>query len=126
MAATIIKWVVVFMSLMNAGHMTFDGLRALIKGDYIRPKTGDYAGQLGPWTKLVAKIGIDPMSTLMKSIFVLFGIVGLVLTVFFALGTEWSWKAMLIFNICSSWNLFFGTASSLFQVILLIILKTLK
>jgi hypothetical protein len=126
MAATLIKWIIVFMSLINSGYMTFDGLRALITGDYIRPKTGEYAGQLGPWTKLAEKIGVDPMSTLMKSIFVLFGIVGLVLTVAFAIGTDGSWKAMLVFNICSSWNLFFGTASSVLQILLLILLKFLK
>jgi len=46
--------------------MAFDGTRALIVGDYIRPQTGEYAGQLGPWAKLVRKIGIAPESTFMK------------------------------------------------------------
>jgi hypothetical protein len=123
MIATILKWVVVLMSLINAGYMTFDGARAIITGDYIRPKEGEYAGQLGPWTKLVEKIGIDPMSTFMKSIFVLFGIVGLFITVCFALNFPWAWKAMLIYNICSLWNLYFGTMSCVLQIVLLIILR---
>ena len=126
MAAEIIKWVIVIMSLLNAGYMTYDGTRAIITGDYIRPKTGEYAGQLGPWTKLAEGIGIDPMSTSMKSIFIVFGVTGLVITVCFALGYNWAWKAMLIFNICALWNLFFGTASSTIQIVLLLILRVIR
>ena len=124
--ATIIKIIIVILGLLNAGYMTFDGSRALIKGDYIRPSSGDYAGQLGPWSKLVEKIGTDPMSTTMKSIFVLFGVTGLIITICFALGKPWAWKAMLIFNICSAWNLMFGTISSVIQIILLIVLRVLR
>lgn len=126
MAHEIIKWIIIFFSVINAGYMAFDGAKALATGDYIRPKSGDYAGQLGPWTKLVTKIGIDPMSTLMKSIFLLFGIAGLIITIGFAANAEWGWKAMLIFNICCAWNLFLGTASSVFQVILLILIRMIK
>ena len=69
MTSIIIKWVIVVFALINAGYMTFDGARALIVGDYLRPASGEYAGQLGPWSKLVSMIGIDPESTLMKSVF---------------------------------------------------------
>jgi hypothetical protein len=126
MAASIIKGILVLLSFLNASYMLFDGARALVKGDYIRPQSGEYAGQLGPWSKLVPKIGIDPMSGLMKSIFVIFGISGLIVTAGFAFNAEWGWKAMLIYNICCLWNLFFGTASSLLQIVLLIVLKILK
>jgi hypothetical protein len=121
--AVILKWLIVLIALMNSGYMLYDGTRAVITGDYIRPKTGEYAGQLGPWNVLAGKIGIDPMSILMKSIFIFFGITGLLITVCFAMGLSWSWKALFIFNICSSWNLFFGTASSVLQIILLVILR---
>lgn len=126
MAYEIIKWIIVFFSVLNTGYMLFDGMKALVTGDYIRSKNGEYAGQLGPWTKLVEKIGIDPMSAFMKSVFVLFGVVGLIITVGFAAEAEWGWKAMLIFNICCLWNLFLGTASSMFQVILLLMFRMLK
>jgi hypothetical protein len=125
MLALIIKWFIVLLAAVNAGYMTYDGCRALIAGDYLRPKTGEYAGQLGPWHKVAEKIGIDPMGTFMKSLFVFFGLAGIFVTVAFAMGTAWSWKAMLIFNIAASWNLFFGTASSVLQIILLFILKAL-
>jgi hypothetical protein len=126
MAITVVKWIIVFLAILNAGYMAFDGTKALVTGDYIRPKEGEYAGQLGPWTKLVEKLGIDPMSPLMKSIFVIYGLAGLIITIGFATGAGWGWKAMLIYNICSMWNLFIGTASSVLQIILLIVFKLLK
>ncbi len=126
MATTILKWIITILAFVNAGYMTYDGAKALITGDYIRPKTGEYAGQLGPWTKLVEKIGIDPMSIFMKSIFVFYGIAGLIITIAFAFNVPWSWKAMLIYNICSGWQLFFGTANSVLQIILLLILRVVK
>jgi hypothetical protein len=126
MAVSILKWAVVIIALINTGYMTYDGARAILTGDYIRPKTGEYAGQLGPWTKLAEKAGIDPMSTLMKSIFILFGVAGLIVTICFAMDVHWAWKAMLIYNICSLWNLFFGAASSILQIILLIIIRLIR
>ncbi len=126
MLAGILKWIIVIMSLLNAGYMTYDGARALMTGDYLRPKSGEYAGQLGPWSRLVEKIGIDPMSPLMKSTFLIFGIAGLFITVAFILNLSWAWNAMLIFNICCLWNLFMGTFSSIMQIVLLITMRFLR
>ena len=126
MTSIILKWVIVFFAIVNAGYMTYDGARALIVGDYIRPSSGEYAGQLGPWSKLVSMIGINPESTLMKSIFVISGIITLIITIFFILDYPWAWKAMIIINICTLWNLIVGTASSVIQITLLIILRFIK
>ncbi len=52
------------LAALEAGWMMFDGMRALIVGDYVTPKKGPYAGQLGPWSKLVSAIGLAPRSTL--------------------------------------------------------------
>ena len=122
----IIKYIIIILSFVNSAYMGYDGVRALLKGDYIRPQTGEYAGQLGPWTKVVEKIGIDPMSNTMKCIFVLFGVTGLILTTCFAMNMSWAWKAMMIYNACCIWNLFFGTASSVLQIILLTIMRLIK
>jgi len=105
--------------------MVFDGVHALVTGDYIRPKTGEYAGQLGPWARLVGRLGIDPMSTFMKSAFIFWGLAGMVVTLCFALHFSWGWKAMLTYNICSIWYLFMGTASSILQIILLLVIRFL-
>lgn len=116
-----LKWIVIALAAMNFGFMFVDGMRALIKGDYIRPKSGKYAGQLGPWSHLVQRINIDPESTLMKTIFVFWGLAGLSLTSFFALDFAWSWEAMLIVNIATLWYLIPGTALGLVSIALLLI-----
>ena len=61
-------WVIVILVAFTAGWMLFDGTRALIVGDYVTPASGEYAGQLGPWSNLVKADGIEPLSTLMKLI----------------------------------------------------------
>ncbi len=126
MIAAIIKWTLITLAVLNFGFMTFDGSRALIKGDYIRPTTGEYAGQLGPWSKLAEKVGIDPESKLMKGIFVFWGLAGLVLTAAYAFNASWGWQGLLIMNIASLWYLWMGTASSVLQVILLTIVRFLR
>ncbi len=126
MALIILKWIVIILAVLNFGYMLFDGSRALIKGDYIRPTEGEYAGQLGPWNGIVKFIGIDPQSTLMKMIFVLWGLMGIILTICFGLNYQWAWKALLIMNICLLWYLWMGTGLSIIQIILLIVILFLK
>jgi hypothetical protein len=101
--------------------MTFDGTRAFVVGDYVTPKTGEYAGQLGPWTKLVSAVGIEPRSTLMKTIFVAYGVAWLALIVCYALGYKWASWAMLLAAIGTLWYLPIGTIASLIIIILLLI-----
>ena len=125
MAPVIIKWIIVVLAVLNFGYMLFDGGRALIKGDYIRPTSGEYAGQLGPWSKLVKKIGIDPESTTMKIIFVAWGIFGLLVTVCYVMKLEWAANGLLIINILSLWYLVPGTISSALQIILLLIRRSI-
>jgi hypothetical protein len=67
--------------VLLGGWMTFDGGRALVTGDYITPRTGSHAGQLGPWARLVRIVRIEPRSTLMKTIFVVLGAAWLALAV---------------------------------------------
>ncbi len=126
MTAIILKWIIVVLAVLNFGYMTFDGGRALVKGDYIRPATGEYAGQLGPWAGLVKAIGIEPESTAMKLVFLLWGLTGIAITIGFAMGLDWGWKALLIINICSLWYLWMGTGSSLIQLILLTLIRFFK
>jgi hypothetical protein len=125
MAATIIKWSVVLLAVFNFGYMAFDGGRALIKGDYIRPSSGDYAGQLGPWSKLVSRIGINPESTTMKVIFLSWGLIGLAITLCFVLNMNWAIKGLIVMNFLSLWYLVPGTISSALQIILLLIKRSL-
>jgi len=118
----ICKYSIVILAVFNFGFMLFDGTRAFVKGDYIRPKKGEYAGQLGPWSKLAQRLGIHPLSSLMKSIFILWGVAGLSVAIYFALYPAPAWYAMLVMNILSLWYLWAGTMSSIIQIILLVVM----
>ena len=113
-------WIVVVLVLLTAGWMLFDGTRALITGDYVTPKTGEYAGQLGPWANLVRTVGIEPRSTLMKSIFVAYGLIALVVAVCFALGAPWARVAMIVVCASGLWFLPIGTATNLIALVFLL------
>ena len=118
------RWVIVLLALFVAGWFTFEGGRALIVGDYVTPKSGRFAGQLGPWAKLVTAVGIEPRSALMKSLFLIYGILWLALTVCYILEVPWAWWAMLIAAAGALWYLPFGTLLSIIQIVLLLIRRS--
>lgn len=122
----VIKWIIIILAVLNFGYMIFDGGRALATGDYIRPSSGRHAGQLGPWKNVAKAIGINPEGNTMKTLFVLWGAIGLYITYAFITGKPWAWKGMLIMNICSLWYAMVGTMSSGIQIVLLILTKLLK
>src|SRR5688572_18683824 len=101
--------------------MAFDGTLALVTGEYLTPSEGPYAGQLGPWHHIVSAIGIDPRSTFMKLVFLVYGLAWLAVIVAFIRRRPRSWAAMLLAALGSSWNLFFGTMTSVVLVALLLI-----
>lgn len=113
------KWIVVALALTVAGWMAFDGTRALVVGDYVTPAEGEYAGQLGPWADLVSKVGIEPRSTLMKSIFAVYGGLWLAIIVAFALRASGAWWGMAVAAAGSLWYLPFGTLLGVIQLVLL-------
>ena len=106
--------------LIEAGWMAFDGSRALLVGDFITPKTGPSAGQLGPWRHLVARVGLNPRGTPMKAIFALYGLTWLGLAIGFLRGATWAWSAMLIAAIGALWFVPIGTFFSILQIFLLL------
>lgn len=121
---TFMKWVVIIASVLNFGYMSFDGSRGLIVGDYLRPETGEHAGELGQWSNLVEAAGIDPEGNAMKTIFLVWGIFGLILAVSFAMEVRGSSGYLLVLSIASVWYLVPGTVLSLVQAILLFIIKS--
>lgn len=112
-------WIVIALAVLNAGWMVFDGTRALTVGDYVTPQTGEYAGQLGPWSNVVRSVGLEPRSTQMKLIFVSYGTVMLVIAVCFALKLSWAWWAMIIAALLGLWYLPVGTIVNVIVLILL-------
>ena len=118
-------WIVIILAALTGGWMAFDGTRALVVGDYVTASSGAYASQLGPWSKLVAAVGIEPRSTLMKSIFVVYGLATLVTALCFALGLPWAWWGLLTTAVLGLWYLPIGTVTNLVTLILLL-LPTLR
>lgn len=116
-----LSWIVLLLAFIEGGWLAFDGGRALLVGDYVTPNSGRFAGQLGPWSKVVAAAGIEPRSTLMKSIHLIIGVTWLAVMVNYALGCQWAWWAMLACAVCSLWYLPFGTLLSAVQVVLLLL-----
>lgn len=116
-----LRWVVIALAVFEAGYMAVDGGRALVTGEYITPSSGEYEGQLGPWTKIVEAIGIAPSSTLMKTIFVVYGLVWLGIAAAFAARLPYSWGLMLAAAIGSLWYLIIGTVASAIMIALLLL-----
>lgn len=112
-------WIVVVLATIEAGWLAFDGAHALITGDYITPSSGAFAGQLGPWAKLVSTLGVDPRSTLMKVAHVLIGAVWLGVIATFIFRTPWSWAGMIACAALGLWYLPVGTLFSMTQIVLL-------
>lgn len=114
-------WVVVLLALVEAGWLAFDGSRALVMGDYVTPASGEYAGQLGPWAQVVSAVGIEPRSTLMKSIHLGLGAAWLPVIGAFILRRSWAWWGMLLCAAATLWYLPFGTLLSVVQIVLLLL-----
>ena len=120
---SVVRWIIVVIAVIEAGWMAFDGTRGLVVGDYVRPRSGQYAGQLGPWAPLVRRVGIDPESTLMKTTFAVYGFGWLVIIAAFAMRAEWAWWAMLAAALGAVWYLVPGTLCSIAQIVLLLIMR---
>ena len=116
-------WAIIILVGFTAGWMLFDGSRALITGDYTTPSSGKYSGELGPWSNLVKAIGIEPRSTLMKLIFVGYGLAALLVVACFAFGLSWARIALMVVCILGLWFLPIGTITNLISLILLLIGK---
>lgn len=119
------KLIITTLVLLTAGWMLFDGSRALIVGDYVTEPAGEYAGQLGPWANLMQKLGIEPRSTLMKSIFVLYGLVAIATMWCYWARYPWAGSALMLVCFLGLWYLPFGTISNLI-VLFLMMIRTRK
>jgi len=112
----------IFLALLEGCWMGFDGVRALMIGDYVTPG-GPRAGELGPWHYVVESVGIAPRSTLMKIIFVAFGIGWLLVATGLIRRASWAVTALLWAAVLTLWYLPVGTAFGLIQIALWLLLR---
>lgn len=110
--------------LVLGSWLIFDGSRAFVVGDYITPSSGPYAGQLGPWSRIVSAVGLEPRSVLVKSLHIGLGVVWLAAL---ALGIcqEVPGRWTLGFAACCTlWYLPVGTVLSVVELVLLGVIST--
>lgn len=112
--------VVTLCAATEFGWLAFDGLHGLTTGDYVTPNEGPYAGQLGPWSKLIEAIGIEPRSSLFMSVHVALGMAGLVALGLFLRGTRAGRKMLLACAVLGLWYLPFGTLLGLIVIAILV------
>lgn len=117
------NWPLVVIStlvLVVSGYMVVDGVHALRAGDYITPRSGSYAGQLGPWSRVVAAVGIPPRSLGMKIAFVAYGLAYLAVGVLCVLGVVPA-AALIVVAALGLWYLPFGTILNAVVILLLLL-----
>jgi hypothetical protein len=107
-------------ALLIGGWLVFDGTRALTVGDYFTARSGPRAGQLGPWSLLIAKTGLNPRSTAVKLVHVVLGLLWVLGFVLFLVRPASSWWLLLASSVSTLWYLPLGTAFSLIELALLL------
>lgn len=108
-----LQWIVLTLSLIQGGWLTFDGGRALIVGDYLTPSSGPGAGELGPWSRIISALGLDPRSPLVKGLHLVLGIAWIIALVLFAVRPAIGWYAVFICSVATLWYLPIGTVLSI-------------
>src|SRR5262245_13583083 len=116
----VLKWIILALALFLGGWLTFDGSRALIVRDYVTATSGPRAGQLGPWSRIVSAIGLQPRGTVVKCLHLFLGIAWLVALVVFTLHPSPGWWLVLGCAIASLWYLPIGTVVSVLVIVLLL------
>jgi len=114
-------YIIALLIIVNAGYMVIDGVHAFATGDYITPKSGAGAGQLGPWSKIVSAVGLKPRSNLVKTIFVVQGVITLALLACYLFRLPWATTALKIAAVAGLWYLPIGTVINIVVLVLLFI-----
>lgn len=115
------RYVIVVVALIVGGWMFFDGARALVTGSYTTPGSGAYAGQLGPWARLVESAGLDPRGLALKLAHVILGASWLAFGLLVFRGVSFAWWFLLATAILSLWYLPFGTIAGAVVVVALLL-----
>jgi hypothetical protein len=116
-----VRWLGVGLCAVQGGYMVVDGVRALVLGSYVTPRSGPHAGQLGPWARVVRAVGIPPESTGMKAAFVGLGTGYLVAAAAWALGAGWAQWLALVLAVATLWYLVPGTVISVALLVLVLV-----
>ena len=119
-----VRWLLVGLCAVQGAYMAFDGIRALVVGSYMTPRSGPHAGELGPWARVVRAVGIPPESMGMKAAFVVLGAGYLVAAAAWAVGAGWVRWLGLVLAVGTLWYLVPGTVISMAVLVLLLLLPS--
>jgi hypothetical protein len=109
---TAYRIILLLLSLINGGWMLFDGLHVLIYGRYFGPE------QPGPWSGLVAAIGLNPFK--LGPVFVLWGLLWLGFVAAWLLAWRRARMLGLIIAVLTLWYVPVGSLTSLIVLLLLL------
>jgi hypothetical protein len=115
-------WITVAASLILGGWLTFDGLHAFTCSDYVTQRDGPHAGELGPWSKLVVAVGLDPRSDLIKGVHVGLGALWLLCALGHALTFPPARWGLMGCAVLSLWYVPFGAIVGILVLILTVTL----
>lgn len=115
-SALIVDTIRLALVVVVAGWMLYDGTRALVTGDYVRPASGPFAGQLGPWSHIVSALHVNPTGHPMKVTFVIFGVSGLAAAAGFVGRAAWASRTLLAWSVASMWYLPAGTIAGVLHI----------
>ncbi len=115
------SYLVALLVLINAGYMAFDGIHAFATGDYLTPKSGSRAGQLGPWSKIIQALGLDPRSNLVKTILFFQGTVTLAVLICYLFRLPWTANALKVAAVAGLWYMPVGTIINVLVLVLLFV-----
>jgi hypothetical protein len=113
----------VALALLLGTWLGYDGIRALVRGDYTTPSSGPYAQQLGPWARLLELVGVNPRGTAIKALHVLLGLAWYAGALAFLLRSSIGPRLLLTCAIGSLWYLPFGTVVGAAEIALLVRLR---
>ena len=116
----VLRTAVILLAVLEAGWIAFDGARALMTGNYLKPRLGAYGGQLGEWTRVASALGAPPRSAAAKWALIGYGMVWLSAILAFARGAGWAWWAMFVAAGGALWYSSLVVPISLAQMLLLL------
>ncbi len=114
------------LAVVLGAWMTFDGVHAFVRGDYVTPRSGEHAGELGPWARAVSAVGVDPRSTLIRAVHVALGIAWLVAAAGVLTRAAWASPATVACAVASLWYLPSGTLIGAVELLLLATVSALR
>jgi hypothetical protein len=110
-----VKVILSLIALLVGGWMIFDGVHVLTTGRYFGPE------KPGPWSDLVAAVGLDPFG--FGVTFIVLGFLWLLSLAAVLLRQRQAWYAALVTAILTLWYLPVGTILALLYIALLFVYR---